>query len=156
MQDSNTGRPTQAEISLENLAFNLNSARDFIGREIRVMGVVKANAYGHGAVECSQMLEAENIDWRAVALPEEGVELRQAGIKKPILCLDGFWSGQESLIVEHDLTPVIYRIEDAERLNNAVGERGMTKNIHIKIDTGMCRVGIRWDAVAEFAKGLTE
>ena len=156
MENPNNGRPTWADISLENLAFNLNSARDFIGREIRVMGVVKAEAYGHGAVECSQRLEAENIDWLAVALPEEGVELRQAGIKKPILCLDGFWSGQESLIVEHDLTPVIYRIEDAERLNNAVGERGMTKNIHIKIDTGMGRVGIRWDAVAEFAKGLTE
>ncbi|HTK39044.1 MAG TPA: alanine racemase [Pyrinomonadaceae bacterium] len=155
MQNTDVGRPTWAEISLENLAFNLNSARDFIGREIRVMGVVKADAYGHGAVECAKRLEAESIDWLAVALPEEGVQLRQAGIKKPILCLGSFWSGQEKILLYHDLTPIIYRIEDAERLNNSADESGITKNIHIKIDTGMGRVGVRYDAVAEFAKDLT-
>ena len=151
MQDSNTGRPTRAEISLENLAFNLNSARDFIGREIRVMGVVKADAYGHGAVECARRLEAENIDWLAVALPEEGIELRKFGIRSPILCLGGFWSGQESLLLEHDLTPVVYRIEDAERLNEIAEKRGVLKDVHVKIDTGMGRVGVRYDAVSEFA-----
>ena len=156
MKYPNTARPTWAEINIENLAFNLNSARDFIGRGIRVMGVVKADAYGHGAVECARRLEAEGIDWLAVALPEEGVELRHAGIKTPILCLGSFWSGQEDLLIENYLTPVVYRIEDAARLNDAAQKRGVKKNVHIKIDTGMGRVGVRYDAVAEFVKSLTK
>lgn len=156
MANLNNGRPSWAEISLENLAFNLNSTRDFIGREIRVMGVVKADAYGHGAVECAKRLEAESIDWLAVALPEEGIELRQGSIKKPILCLGSFWNGQENLLLDHDLTPVVYRTEDAGRLNDAARKRGMTKDVHIKIDTGMGRIGVRHDAVAEFARNFTK
>jgi alanine racemase len=151
-----SGRPTWAEVNIENLAFNLSSARDFIGRDIRVMAVVKADAYGHGAVECARRLEAENIDWLAVALPEEGLELRQAGIKKPILCLGSFWDGQEELLLDYDLTPVVYRIEDADRLNAAAQKRGVEADIHVKLDTGMGRVGIRHDAAAEFAKQLAK
>jgi len=156
MENQNTNRPTWAGISLENLAFNFNSVRDFIGHEIRIMGVVKANAYGHGAVQCAKRLESEGIDWLAVALPEEGVELRKAGIKKPILCLGSFWGGQENLLIENDLTPVVYRIEDAELLNDVAERRGITTDIHVKIDTGMGRVGVRHDAADEFAKDLAK
>jgi alanine racemase len=155
MQNS-TGRPTWAEIDLENLAFNLNSARGFIGRDIRVMAVVKADAYGHGAVECARRLETENVDWLAVALPEEGLELRNAGIRKPVLCLGGFWEGQEDLLLDQKLTPVVYRIEDAERLNSAAKKHGIKVDIHIKIDTGMGRVGVRHDAAMEFAKQVAK
>jgi alanine racemase len=156
MQNPNVARPTRAEINLENLAFNLNSARDFIGREIRVMAVVKANGYGHGAVECARRLEAENIDWLAVALPEEGLELRKAGVSKPILCLGSFWSGQEDLLLENDLTPVVYQIEQIEGFNNAAQNRGLVTDIHIKIDTGMGRIGVRYDSVTEFAKEIAK
>lgn len=149
-------RPTWAEIDLDALAFNFHSVKEFIGSEIRYMAVVKADAYGHGTIECARRLEAEGIDWFAVALPEEGVELRSAGITKPILCLGGFWEGQEALIIENSLTPVLFRLEQAKALNAAAGSRGIISEVHIKIDTGMGRVGIRLDQVDRFAAKLAE
>src|SRR4051812_26976847 len=76
---------TRATIDLNQLAINFKRSREFIGRDLQYMAVVKANAYGHGAVDCSRRLEAEGADWFGVAIPEEGVELRKAGITKPIL-----------------------------------------------------------------------
>lgn len=147
-------RPTSAEINLDNLAFNLNSIKNFVGRNIFVMAIVKADAYGHGSIECARRLEAEAVDWFGVALPEEGLELRKAGIQKPVLCLGGFWDGQESLLLDNNLTPVIYRLEQAESFNRAVIERGIRSNIHVKIDTGMGRIGVRFDEVGDFAEKL--
>ena len=86
-------RPTIAKIDLDALAGNLRSTRDFIGEGVKVMGVVKANAYGHGSVECSKRLEAEGIDWLGVAIVDEAVELRAAGVNSSILCLGSFWPG---------------------------------------------------------------
>ena len=77
----NIQRPTRAEINLDNLAFNFHSVKKFVAKNIEYMAVVKADAYGHGAVECAQRLEKENIDWLAVALPEEGLELRKTVLK---------------------------------------------------------------------------
>lgn len=147
-------RPTWAEIDLGNLSFNFESARNFIGRDIAYMAIVKANAYGHGAAECSKRLERDGVDWFGVALPEEGVELRDAGIRKPILCLGSFWHGQEDLLLENDLTPVIYRIENVEWFNTAAKSKDRKANIHVKVDTGMGRVGVRFDEIAEFAEQL--
>src|SRR6187401_228906 len=146
-------RPTWAEINLDNLAANFHSAKKFIGNT-KYMAVVKADAYGHGAVECAKRLEKEGIDWFGVALPEEGVELRKAGIRKLILCLGGFWDGQETLALNYGLTPVIYQIEKAMVLNEAAAERGTDVSIHVKVDTGMGRIGVRFDAVSEFAEQL--
>ena len=92
-------RPTWAEINLDNLAANFHSVKKFVGNT-KYMAVVKADAYGHGAVECAKRLEKEGIDWFGVALPEEGVELRKAGIRKLILCMGGFWDGQETRCLE--------------------------------------------------------
>lgn len=147
-------RPTWAEINLDNLAFNLRSVKEFIGHNLRYMAVVKADAYGHDAVNCALRLEQEGVDWFGVALPEEGVELRQAGISKPILCLGSFWKGQENLILQNDLTPVIYQIEKAAQLNQSAQNNDVKANIHIKIDTGMGRLGVRFDEVVEFADKL--
>jgi alanine racemase len=147
-------RPTWAEINLDNLAFNFHSAKSFIGPNTKYMAVVKADAYGHGAIECAKRLEAEGVDWFGVALPEEGVELRKAGIRKLILCLGGFWDGQESVALNYGLTPVIFQIEKATTLNAAAARRGTDVSIHVKIDTGMGRVGIRYGEVAEFADQL--
>src|SRR5687767_3255630 len=105
MLEINRQRPTWAEINLENLSFNFHSAKKFIGEKIKYMAVVKADAYGHGALECARRLEA-SVDWFGVALPEEGLALRKNGITKPILCLGGFWTGQEFLLLENNLTPV--------------------------------------------------
>lgn len=157
MSDINSQRPTWTEINLDNLAFNFHSAKKFIGSDVKYMAVVKADGYGHGAVECARRLEAEGIDWFGVALPEEGIELRKSGIRKLILCLGSFWEGQENAILNYNLTPVIYRLENAESLNRAAEERGTSVDIHIKIDTGMGRIGVRFDEAADFAdriKGL--
>src|SRR6188768_2419208 len=129
-------RPTWAQINLDNLAANFHSSKKFIG-DTKYMAVVKADAYGHGAVECSRRLEKEGVDWFGVALPEEGVELRKAGIRKPILCLGGFWDRQESIALSYGLTPVVFQIEKAAALNAVAASRGTDVSVHIKIDTGM-------------------
>ncbi len=147
-------RPTWAKINLDNLAFNFRSAKDFIGPGPKYMAVVKADAYGHGAVECARRLEAEGVDWFGVALPEEGVELRKAGIGKPLLCLGGFWEGQETLALNYGLTPVIFQFEKAAVLNEAAASRGSDVSIHVKVDTGMGRIGVRFDEVTDFAERL--
>jgi len=147
-------RPTFAEINLANLEFNVDSVRGFIGADVACMAVVKANAYGHGAIESAQKLEHCGVEWLGVALPEEGIELRKAGIDLPILCLSGFWEGQEKLLLEYDLTPVVFDLERAIALNKAAV--GVKKNVHVKIDTGMGRVGVPYLRSAEFARSIAE
>jgi len=154
MSESFTNRPTWTEINLGNLAFNFQSVKKFVGNTVEYMAVVKADAYGHGAVQCAKKLEAENIDWLAVVLPEEGLELRKSGIKTPILCLGSFWNGQEWLLLENNITPVIYQKEVAENFNRAAAEKGLKAKIHVKVDTGMGRIGVRFDEVSEFVKVL--
>lgn len=148
-------RPTIAEIDLDNLAFNFHSVKDFVGDGVRLMAVVKADAYGHGAVQCATRLEAEGVDWLAVATVEEGVELREARITKPILVLGGFWPGQELALLNFDLTPVIFRIDQARSIAEAAGRQETTAKLHVKIDTGMGRIGIRLEDVGEFATELS-
>lgn len=149
-------RPTQTYIDLDALAFNFDSSKQFIGSHINYMAVVKADAYGHGAQECALRLEAEGVDWFGVAIPEEGVELRQAGIQSPILCLGSFWAGQERLLLDYDLTPVIYDRETATALEQFASELGATIDVHVKIDTGMHRVGIDHQDAPSFVNYLNQ
>lgn len=147
-------RPTWAEIDLDALASNFHWARERVGRGVKVMAVVKANAYGHGAVQCARRLALEGAEWFAVAMPEEGIELRLAGIKQPILSFGGFWNGQESLCISESLVPVVYRLDMIEALDRAARERQMVADVHLKIDTGMGRLGVRYDEMREFADAL--
>ena len=145
-------RPTWAEIDLDSLAENLRAIRRFIGEGVQVMGVVKANAYGHGAVECSKRLEAEGVDWLGVATVEEAIELRNARIQTPILSFGGVWPGQEHLLFDHEITPAIFDLERAARVDAKANKLGEKKNVHIKIDTGMGRVGVPFRDVSEWAE----
>ncbi len=154
MSDANFGRPTWAEIDLDALASNLRVIRQTVGPDVKVMAAVKANAYGHGAVECARRLEAEGVDWFGVALPEEGVELRSAGITKPILCLGGLWKGQEAVCLHESLTPVVYRPDMIESLDRAARDHGVVADVHLKVDTGMGRLGVRSEALPEFCDTL--
>ena len=147
-------RPTWAEINLDALASNFRIVRELVGAGIRIMAVVKADAYGHGAEQCARRLAAEGADWFGVALPEEGIELRRAGIRQPILCLGGFWAGQEQTCLRYDLTPVVYRVDMVETIDRAARAAGVVADVHLKIDTGMGRLGVRWDAAREFADAL--
>lgn len=152
--ETSVARPTWAEIDLDALAANFREVRRLVGSEVRVMAVVKADAYGHGASECARRLAAEGADWFAVALPEEGMELRRAGIVQPVLCLEGFWEGQAGACLAHKLVPVIYRLDMAEAFAAAARATGSVADVHVKIDTGMGRLGVRYSAAEEFARAL--
>lgn len=144
-------RPTWAEIDLDALGANFNIVKNLVGPDVNVMTVVKANAYGHGAVECARRLEKEGADWFGVGLPEEGLELRDSGITRPILCLAGFWDGQATACIQKGLVPVVYRLDMLEAFDRAARDAAVVADVHVKIDTGMSRLGVRFDEAAEFA-----
>jgi alanine racemase len=153
-QEVTAQRPTWAEIDLDALAHNFGVIRNQVGPDMKILAAVKANAYGHGAVECARRLEAEGVDWFGVALPEEGIELRESGISRPILCLGGFWQGQEAACLQYQLTPVVDRLDETEAFDRAARDAGTTANVHLKIDTGMGRLGVRAEKVSQFCEGL--
>lgn len=135
-------RPTWAEIDLNNLAHNFRVTKAEVGPGVSIMPAIKANAYGHGAVECARALEGAGADWFGVALPEEGAELRDAGVRAPILCLGSFWEGQQELVISRELTPVIFREHILEQLDEAARAAGKISDYHLKVDTGMVRLGV--------------
>lgn len=147
-------RPTWAEIDLDALASNFRWVRERVGSNVKVMAVIKADAYGHGAVNCARRLSAEGAEWFAVATPEEGIELRRASVKQPVLCLGGFWEGQAELCIKESLVPVVYRLDMVAALDRAARDAGRVADVHLKIDTGMGRLGVRYDEVGEFADAL--
>src|SRR5262245_2789696 len=147
-------RPTWAEISLPALKHNYITIKKHLSAPAQLMAVVKADAYGHGAVECSRALESIGADWFGVALVEEGIELRRAGISRPIFCLGGFWRGQADDLIAHELDVAVYRLDQAEELNARAHAVGQTVNFHLKVDTGMGRLGVQLGELAEFARAL--
>jgi alanine racemase len=149
---SPTHRPTWAEINLDNLIHNFRVMRREVGAGIAIMPAVKAGAYGHGAIDCALALERAGADWFGVALAEEGLKLRDAGIQRPILCLGGFWEGQEVEAIAARITPAVYRIDQLERLDRAAHSAGAISDFHLKVDTGMGRLGVPWREVEGFLK----
>ncbi|GAO91396.1 hypothetical protein PSA5_01785 [Pseudomonas syringae pv. actinidiae] len=131
-------RPARALIDLQALRHNYRLARDSSGG--KALAVIKADAYGHGAVRVAQALEAQ-ADGFAVACIEEALELRTAGIRAPILLLEGFFEADElALIVEHDLWTVVHAVWQLEAIEQA--QPGKPLTVWLKLDTGMHRVGL--------------
>ena len=135
-------RPTWAEVDLGALQANYRAIRSQLADGVQLMAVLKADAYGHGAVRCAQALEAIGADWFGVALPEEGQALRRSGITRPIFCVGGFWQGQGEQIVADRLVPAIFRRDALEELDARARAAGRIVEYHLKIDTGMGRLGI--------------
>ncbi len=129
-------RPTWVEVDLEAIRDN---ARILKPENAELMAIVKANGYGHGAVEVARAAIEAGATWMGVALVEEGLELRAAGIEAPILVLSELPAGSEAVALAHRLTPTLYSGAGLERLSAAV--RGSVP-VHVKIDTGMHRVGV--------------
>ncbi len=129
------------EIHLEAIRKNIRFLKSRISPSTKFMGVVKADAYGHGAVPVARILEQEGTDQFAVAIAQEGVELRQAGFHQPILVLGRVFEDDYSLIFQYDLTPAVFSIDQAESLNNAAQKLGKILPVHLKVDTGMGRLG---------------
>jgi len=151
---NNPQRPTWAEINLDNLAANFKLIKDRVGSVAKVMAIVKADAYGHGDVQCARRLVNEGAEWFGVALPEEAIGLRAAGIEQPILSLGGFWEGQAGVCIQQRITPVIYRLDMVAALDKAARDAGTAVDVHVKVDTGMGRLGVRLEQLSEFIEGL--
>ncbi|HJX09948.1 MAG TPA: alanine racemase [Candidatus Binatia bacterium] len=135
------GRPTICTIDLAALRWNLRQVRAKVGAQIKILSMVKANAYGHGAPAVARALVEEGSEAFGVATLEEGVELRQAGIRTPILVVAGTYVEQLDQFFANDLTPVVHELDGMQRLDAAVRNRGKTLDVHVKIDTGMGRIG---------------
>src|ERR1700723_1359831 len=151
------GRPVWAEISLKAILHNLASIRKHVGAQRQVLAVVKSNAYGLGAVPVAQALQKAGTEWFGVTCANEGIELREAGIRRRILLLTGFWPGEEKRLIENKLTPTVSRLDDLGHLERAAAKafRGKARmQFHLKINTGMNRLGISPDEVDEFCTRL--
>lgn len=133
-------RNTYAEIDLEAYRHNIRAMSE---NASGVVAVVKADAYGHGAVEISRAAAEAGADALAVALPEEAIELRQAGLKLPIIVLGRANDAQARLSVELSLEQCVFTAEDMLRAQSLAEELGRRASVHLKIDTGMSRIGIR-------------
>jgi alanine racemase len=134
------------EVSRPQIAANFKSICEVVGNSAEVMPVVKADAYRHGAVEVSRVLEAQGARWLAVSNTDEGVALRDAGIRARILVMADFLPFTREALLAYNLTPVIYSLRDLAELNRIAAQREQKVRCHLKIDTGMGRLGVRQDA----------
>ncbi|MBI4523458.1 MAG: alanine racemase [Deltaproteobacteria bacterium] len=135
------GRPTVCLIDSEALRWNFRQVRETIGPDVKILSVVKANGYGHGASGVARVLEQAGTDLFGVATLEEGVELRQAGIRSPIILLAGVYPEQVDELIRYDLTPAVSELAMLRSLEMLARGRGASLNFHLKVDTGMGRIG---------------
>ena len=159
------GRPVWAEISASALTHNLRAIRSFVNppdekrkATRKVLSIVKGNGYGHGGPQVAKILEKAGSDWFGVTCTNEGVDVRKAGVRKPILVLTSFWPGEEANLLKYDLTAVVHRCEQLEPLERAAAKRSPRKPVsfHLKMDTGMNRLGIATGDVECFARQLAK
>jgi alanine racemase len=148
-------RPTRAEVNLQALRHNLGVVKRHAGAA-HVWAVLKADGYGHGAPAVARTLERAGAEGFCVALLEEGIELREAGIVRPILVMGGYYAGAHAEVIARGLVPVVYdlgQIEAFARLVRSGGAPGPI-DVHLKVDTGMARLGVRPEALPAFADAL--
>ncbi len=144
-------RPTWAEINLRSVKKNLEKVKSLVEYPVSIMAVVKANAYGHGAISVSKKLVESGIDSLAVTTLEEGLELRESGIKLPIIVLGGIQKDEIPCIIKNGLTPTVYDIEILKTLSRETKKINKKLDFHLKIDTGMGRLGIKSRDIESFA-----
>lgn len=151
-------RPTRVEVDLAAVRSNARHFRNVVGPNVLVFGVVKADAYGHGAVAVARAL-ASTCDKLAVSLCEEGFELRQAHLASPILVLGGYYGDVHASVIEANLTPVVSDPADLEKFADALGACPSHQGpvaVHLKVDTGMCRLGVSGKELAFAIKSLSK
>ncbi len=147
---------TWAEISLTALGENFHAIQKHVGSGVTICAVVKADGYGHGAIECAQALESEGAKWLGVTDAAGGLALRAAGVKARILLMTGIWKGEEDGIVGQNLTPTIWEPWHIETLERAARKRQSVLPVHLKLDTGMNRLGAApeaWPRLCEMLAG---
>jgi len=136
-------RPTWADVSLTALRHNFRVLQRHIGKSVTICAIVKADAYGHGAIDCSLALEAEGATWFGVTSLDEAIPLRQAGVQGRILLMTGFWRGEEEEIIRLNLTPTVWEAWQVDSLEQAAARLKVPPHaVHLKVDTGMGRLGV--------------
>jgi len=143
------GRPTVAAVDLDALAHNYGEVTRRIGGR-KVLAMVKAQAYGHGAVAVAKRLSALGVSMFGVALVEEGIELRNAGISQPVLVMSPVFADQAEAVIEARLTPVVFNASVVRALSAAAVKAGVSQAVHVKVDTGMGRLGLTPEDAAVF------
>ena len=138
---NNIWKRTWAEIDINNLKYNYQTIKKMLPSNTKTCCVVKANAYGHGAQEIAKALQTEGADWFAVSNISEALEIRECGIKRPILILGYTPCDCAELLSKNNISQCVYSLEYAKKLSNHAQRANCTVNIHIKIDTGMGRIG---------------
>ncbi len=147
---------TWAEIDLEAITSNVKAIKAHLGPRVGLMAVVKANAYGHGAVPVAQTALAAGADWLAVNRVEEGIALRQAGFQARILVMGYCLPAQAAAVAEHNLTPAVTTLATATALADLARPLDRPFPVHLKIDTGMGRFGLLPEEVVDFTRALQE
>lgn len=149
-------RPNWAEVSLSALRHNFRVLQQHVGAEVTICAVVKCNAYGHGVEDCAPALQEAGAKWFGVTSTDEGILLRECGITARILIMCGLYAGEEEEALRHSLTPAVFRLEQAEALARAAARMRLERKaaIHLKIDTGMGRMGLPLAELTSFAEGL--
>lgn len=145
----------QADVDLNAIRHNLTEIKSKFDSNTKLMVIIKADAYGHGAVPLARAMEGSSlVDYYGVAIIEEAVELREAGIKKPILILGYTPKEQYDLVIQYDVTQTVFQYEMAQALSEEAGRQNKTAKLHIKVDTGMNRIGYsdREESIAEILK----
>lgn len=149
-------RPLWVEIDLSAIKHNVKEAMKVVGNNVRIMAVVKANAYGHGAAQVARAACEAGATCLGVAIPGEGALLREAGIIQPIHVLSEAAIDAAPVILKYDLTATIYTLKAARALSEAARQRGTTVKVHVKVDTGMNRVGLSPERAADFLREIND
>ena len=146
---------THVEIDLDNLEYNYEQTRALLPEGVKLLGVIKANAYGHGAVETGRFLDGK-CDFFGVACVDEALELKRAGIKTPILVLGYVSPNEYADVVKHEIRIPIFSLDDARALSDEAKKQNKITPFHFCIDTGMSRIGFQVnEETADVCKGIT-
>lgn len=151
-------RPTWAEVDLKALEHNYIQVKRLAGKDVQMMVVVKANAYGHGTVEISKVLEGVGVNYLGVATTDEAVRLRDHGIKTPILVLGSVLPEEVRIAKDRDITLTLCShdiLKEIKALAKTEDEPGTKIKVHIKVDTGMGRIGIWHEDALHFIKEVS-
>jgi len=147
-------RPTWAQVDLKNLAYNFNLIKKKLSAKTKVLVTIKADAYGHGLIPVAKKLVSCGVDFFGVASIDEGIKLRQADIRLPILVMGLMLKNDITPLFGFRLTPTISDEKIATAINNKARSLGKTINVHIKVDTGMGRIGVLHEEAFDFIKKI--
>lgn len=149
-------RATRAEIDLQAFRHNIQNLRNHLGSKIRIMAVVKADGYGHGAVPCAQIAVDCGADYLGAGVVEEGIELRQSGLDTPILILGSIFPDEAEDLVRHDLATILCTQPLAQALSKEAVKQNKNVSVHIKVDTGMNRLGVSPEKLPELLNQISD